>query len=226
MTAVGEAFLPAARRVVAASAHARDVGRRAAQGRPGDPGRLRRGPGDGAVRVRRTARGPSPDDDARAARGRARPAARRRLVLGAAGARGTRLGGRRAGAGPGRARRRRPGRRRADRPGRALRSPARRGAAGDEPRGCTTASSSGCAPRGADVVVAHDAERLDRLVPLVLSGVAIGITQGRAVGAGLPPGVVARPLAGDDLLVEHRLVWRRDAGRPRLSPPGSTLPPR
>lgn len=69
---------------------------------------------------------------------------------------------------------------------------------------------------GAEVVVAHAAERLDRLVPLVLAGVAVGITQERAVVDGLPSGVVARPLAGDDLLVEHRLVWRRDTGRPPL----------
>lgn len=70
--------------------------------------------------------------------------------------------------------------------------------------------------RGADVVVAHEAVRLDRLVPLVLSGVAIGITQERVLAGGLPPGLVARSLPGEPLVVEHRLVWRRDAGRPPL----------
>ncbi len=74
----------------------------------------------------------------------------------------------------------------------------------------------GLRARGADVVVAHEAVRLDRLVPLVLAGVAIGITQERVLAGGLPPGLVARPLQGEPLVVEHRLVWRRDAGRPPL----------
>ncbi|MEJ2867850.1 LysR family transcriptional regulator [Actinomycetospora sp. OC33-EN08] len=75
---------------------------------------------------------------------------------------------------------------------------------------------AGLRSRGADVVVAHDAVRLDRLVPLVLSGVAVGITQQRALAGGLPSGLVALPLVGDPLTVEHRLVWRREDGRPPL----------
>jgi DNA-binding transcriptional LysR family regulator len=76
---------------------------------------------------------------------------------------------------------------------------------------------AGLRERGADVAATHDAVRLDRLVPLVLAGVAFGITQGRALAGGIPPGVVARPLAGEPLLVEHRLVWRRDANVPWLA---------
>nr|WP_281376506.1 LysR substrate-binding domain-containing protein [Actinomycetospora corticicola] len=74
----------------------------------------------------------------------------------------------------------------------------------------------GLRARGAEVVVAHEAVRLDRLVPLVLAGVAIGITQERVLAGGLPAGLVARPLQGEPLVVEHRLVWRRDRGRPPL----------
>ncbi|MCD2197176.1 LysR family substrate-binding domain-containing protein [Actinomycetospora endophytica] len=70
---------------------------------------------------------------------------------------------------------------------------------------------TGLRERGADVVATHEALRLDRLVPLVVSGVAFGITQRRSLAGGVPPGVVVRPLAGEPLLVEHRLVWRRDA---------------
>jgi DNA-binding transcriptional LysR family regulator len=70
---------------------------------------------------------------------------------------------------------------------------------------------AGLRERGADVTAAHEALRLDRLVPLVVSGVAFGITQRRSLSGGVPPGVVVRPLAGEPLLVEHRLVWRRDA---------------
>ncbi len=76
---------------------------------------------------------------------------------------------------------------------------------------------AGLRERGADVGATHDAVRLDRLVPLVLAGAAFGITQGRSLAGGVPPGVVARPPAGEPLLVEHRLVWRRDSTDPALA---------
>ncbi|HEY2191703.1 MAG TPA: LysR family transcriptional regulator [Actinomycetospora sp.] len=77
---------------------------------------------------------------------------------------------------------------------------------------------AGLRERGADVTATYDAVRLDRLVPLVLAGAAFGITQGRSLAGGVPPGVVARPLAGEPpLLVEHRLVWRRDATDPAVA---------
>jgi DNA-binding transcriptional LysR family regulator len=69
---------------------------------------------------------------------------------------------------------------------------------------------AGLRERGADVAATREAVRLDRLVPLVLAGVAFGITQRRALAAGVPAEVAVRPLAGEPLLVEHRLVWRRD----------------
>jgi DNA-binding transcriptional LysR family regulator len=76
---------------------------------------------------------------------------------------------------------------------------------------------AGLRERGADVSPTHEAVRLDRLVPLVLAGAAFGITQGRSLAGGVPPGVVALPLAGVPLFVEHRLVWRRDATDPAVA---------
>jgi hypothetical protein len=65
--------------------------------------------------------------------------------------------------------------------------------------------------RGARVTVARqDAVRLDRLLPLVLAGTAIGVTTERAAAGVAGTGAVARPLAGDPLLVEHHLLWRAD----------------
>jgi DNA-binding transcriptional LysR family regulator len=65
--------------------------------------------------------------------------------------------------------------------------------------------------RGTRVTVARQhAVRLDRLLPLVLAGTAIGVTTERAAAGVAGTGAVSRPLAGAPLLVEHRLVWRAD----------------
>ncbi len=65
--------------------------------------------------------------------------------------------------------------------------------------------------RGTRVTVARQhAVRLDRLLPLVLAGTAIGLTTERAAAWVAGTGAVSRPLAGPPLLVEHRLVWRAD----------------
>jgi DNA-binding transcriptional LysR family regulator len=68
---------------------------------------------------------------------------------------------------------------------------------------------AGLTVRGARVRVTHGAARLERLLPLVLSGLAVGITQARAVAnRAATEDVVYRPLSGEPFLVEHRLVWR------------------
>ncbi|GAA4793793.1 LysR family transcriptional regulator [Actinomycetospora chlora] len=65
--------------------------------------------------------------------------------------------------------------------------------------------------RGTRVTVARqDAVRLDRLLPLVLAGTAIGLTTERAAAGVAGTGAVALPLEGPPLLVEHHLVWRAD----------------
>jgi hypothetical protein len=66
----------------------------------------------------------------------------------------------------------------------------------------------GLTARGTRVTLARQGVvRLDRLVPLVLAGAAIGLTT-PGPAADLPRGVVHRPLAGTPLLAEQHLVWR------------------
>ncbi|HZG89465.1 MAG TPA: LysR substrate-binding domain-containing protein [Pseudonocardia sp.] len=72
------------------------------------------------------------------------------------------------------------------------------------------------AGHGVRVVIQQEVASLDRMLPLVLAGTAIAITA-RSVAAARPvPGVTHRPFTEPGPAVDCHLVWRRDNGDPAL----------
>ncbi|QIY76139.1 hypothetical protein HEP84_51725 [Streptomyces sp. RLB1-33] len=61
--------------------------------------------------------------------------------------------------------------------------------------------------------------RLDRLLPLVLTGSAIGLTIISAAAARPFVGIVDRPFTDPSPYADHRIVWRRDNTNPAVTAP-------
>lgn len=68
--------------------------------------------------------------------------------------------------------------------------------------------------RGATITVHREISSLDRLLPLVLTGSAIGLTTTSAAAARPFVGVVYRPFTDPSPYADHSIVWRRDATGP------------
>ncbi|TYP90520.1 LysR family transcriptional regulator [Blastococcus xanthinilyticus] len=66
--------------------------------------------------------------------------------------------------------------------------------------------------RGATVTVTAEHSTIDQVLPLVLSSAAVGVTTASAAASRSHPGVVYRPFTAPSPTVDHRLVWRRDTG--------------
>ncbi|MFJ5274512.1 LysR family transcriptional regulator [Streptomyces sp. NPDC088358] len=64
--------------------------------------------------------------------------------------------------------------------------------------------------RGATVTILREISSLDRLLPLVLAGSAIGLTIAGAAAARPSAGVVYRPFTDPSPYADHSIVWRRD----------------
>ncbi|MEU9603420.1 LysR family transcriptional regulator [Streptomyces sp. NPDC048057] len=73
------------------------------------------------------------------------------------------------------------------------------------------------AARGAAVTVHREISSLDRLLPLVLTGSAVGLTSTSAAAARPFAGVVYRPFTDPSPYAGHSIVWRRDTTRPAVA---------
>ncbi|MEV7341990.1 LysR substrate-binding domain-containing protein [Streptomyces sp. NPDC093544] len=71
--------------------------------------------------------------------------------------------------------------------------------------------------RGTTVTIHREISSLDRLLPLVLSGSAIGLTIAGAAAARPFAGVVYRPFTDPSPYADHRIVWRRDTANPAVA---------
>ncbi|MFD8924463.1 LysR family transcriptional regulator [Streptomyces mirabilis] len=71
--------------------------------------------------------------------------------------------------------------------------------------------------RGATVTVHREISSLDRLLPLVLTGSAIGLTITSAAAARPFAGIVYRPFTDPSPYADHRIVWRRDNTNPAVT---------
>ncbi|WP_158578806.1 LysR family transcriptional regulator [Spongiactinospora rosea] len=70
--------------------------------------------------------------------------------------------------------------------------------------------------RGAAVTIHREISSLDRLLPLVLTGAAIGITVAASAAARPFAGVVYRPFTDPSPLADQRIAWRRDTTAPAV----------
>ncbi|MDF5756378.1 LysR substrate-binding domain-containing protein [Spongiactinospora sp. TRM90649] len=70
--------------------------------------------------------------------------------------------------------------------------------------------------RGATVRIHREISSLDRLLPLVLADAAIGITIGGAALARILAGIVYRPFTEPSPHADHRILWRRDTADPAV----------
>jgi DNA-binding transcriptional LysR family regulator len=70
--------------------------------------------------------------------------------------------------------------------------------------------------RGVSVTVHQYVSNLDRMLPLVLAGSAIGITVPSAAAANPTEGVVYRPFTEPSPHVDVSLIWRRDTTNPSV----------
>ncbi|MFC9842574.1 LysR family transcriptional regulator [Streptomyces sp. NPDC060223] len=71
--------------------------------------------------------------------------------------------------------------------------------------------------RGTTVTLHRGISSLDRLLPLVVSGSAIGLTTTGAATARPFAGVVYRPFNDPGPYADHRIVWRRDTASPAVA---------
>ncbi|MBB5629720.1 LysR family transcriptional regulator [Sphaerisporangium krabiense] len=71
--------------------------------------------------------------------------------------------------------------------------------------------------RGATVTIHREISSLDRLLPLVLTGSAVGLTVVGAAAARPFAGVVYRPFSEPSPYADHSVVWRRDAAGPAVA---------
>ncbi|MFI0419671.1 LysR family transcriptional regulator [Spongiactinospora sp. 9N601] len=69
---------------------------------------------------------------------------------------------------------------------------------------------------GAVVTIHREISSLDRLLPLVLTGAAIGITVAASAAARPFAGVVYRPFTDPCPLADQRIAWRRDTTTPAV----------
>jgi DNA-binding transcriptional LysR family regulator len=76
--------------------------------------------------------------------------------------------------------------------------------------------TSQLAALGVTVTVHQHVSNLDRMLPLVLAGSAIGITVPSAAAANPTGGIVYRPFADPSPHVDVSLVWRRDSTDPSV----------
>ena len=71
--------------------------------------------------------------------------------------------------------------------------------------------------RGATVTIHREISSLDRLLPLVLTGSAIGLTTTSAAASRPFDGVVYRPFTEPSPYADHNIVWRRDTTNPAVT---------
>nr|WP_268814658.1 LysR family substrate-binding domain-containing protein [Streptomyces olivochromogenes] len=71
--------------------------------------------------------------------------------------------------------------------------------------------------RGATATIHREISSLDRLLPLVLTGSAIGLTIISAAAARPFAGIVYRPFTDPSPYADHRIVWRRDNANPAVT---------
>jgi DNA-binding transcriptional LysR family regulator len=71
--------------------------------------------------------------------------------------------------------------------------------------------------RGATVTIHREISSLDRLLPLVLTGSAIGLTTTSAAATRPFDGVVYRPFTEPSPYADHSIVWRSDTTNPAVT---------
>jgi hypothetical protein len=71
--------------------------------------------------------------------------------------------------------------------------------------------------RGATVTIYREISSLDRVLPLVLTGSAIGMTITSAAATRPVAGIVYRPFTDPSPYADHSIIWRRDTTNPAVT---------